>query len=130
MSLIPEPPEVYRYGARRRDGLKAEPIFILGGTTYDHDCYGDNSTLVDVTTGSLQIIGGEEGLIATIDAWEYQPLPTLAQDIGVTSVLADWNVVGAARASVLNAILGNSYESEASTVSFPAAFIDGDKLHI
>ena len=128
MSLIPEPPEIHRSGAWRRGDLKAEPIFILGGLTYEHDCYGDNSSLVDLTTGNLQIIGGEQGVIASIDVWEYQPLPTLETDIGVTEALEDWNASSSERYA---STLASSAESQASTVcQFPAAFIDGDKLHI
>jgi len=132
VSLIPEPPEIYRSGAwRRNDGLKVEPIFVLGGTTYKHDLYRDNSESKDVTTGFIQIIGGDQGIIATIDAWEYQPLPTLSRDIGVTEALATWNARGATASDTMTSSLVSSYSTQISTVcEFPAAFIDGDKLHI
>ena len=56
MSLIPEPPEIYRYGARRRDGITVEPVWIRWQGT------------------NVQAYTGNGGLIAEFNALELSPL--------------------------------------------------------
>ncbi len=56
MSLIPEPPEVYRYGARRRGGITVEPVWIRWQGT------------------NVQVYTGNGGLVAEFNAWDLSPL--------------------------------------------------------
>ena len=133
MTLAPEPPEIYRHGSRRRGGLQVEPIFIIGGTVskFTPHLYQEGVFTFCRATGTIQIIGGEQGLIANIDPWEAQAFPALSGtvDIEVAQALSSWhdNRVN----TNLEAELQSTVETEAAIFSqYPAAFVDGDKLHL
>ncbi len=56
MSLIPEPPEIYRYGARRRGGITVEPVWIRWQGS------------------SVGVFTGNGGVIAEFNIWDLSPL--------------------------------------------------------